>query len=41
MTAGPIETLTDKDSDWYDLTGGNKLAVIFNYETFDAKQGVL
>jgi len=30
----PIKTLTDKDSEWYNLLGGKKLAVIFNHEYF-------
>jgi len=38
MFVGPIKTLTDQDSDCYDLSGGNKLAVIFNYETFNDNQ---
>jgi len=30
----PIKTLTDKDSEWYNLSGGKKLAIIFNHEYF-------
>ena len=30
----PIETFTDKDSEWYDLSRGKKLAIIFNHENF-------
>ena len=30
----PIETFTDKDSEFYDLSRGQRLAVIFNHETY-------
>jgi len=30
----PIKTFTDKDSEWYDLSRGKKLAIIFNHENF-------
>lgn len=35
----PIKTLTDKDSEWYNLSGGKKLAIIFNHEYFKNGMG--
>ena len=29
-----IETFTNKDSEWYNLTRGKRLAIIFNHEFF-------
>ena len=34
IISDPIKTLTDKDSEYYNLSGGKKLAIILNHENF-------